>query len=333
MGKKIAIAGMGIAGSFLLRLLLQKGYDADDIYCYDVKRPERCGIASCAFGVAKKEFVEILKSVKLDAEKYILNSFNKIFIDDIVCKADLCTIDKPKLLHDLIGDKEITILDDGERIVTERFDLVVDATGVSRCYLPPINKKEDIVIPTIQYRVKTEEKLPLMMLPGGIGYGWCFGLGNNEYHIGMGCLQCDLEKRFEEVFGDVMKKSKIMCRCSSYVRILTPRYAMPIISGNIVGVGESVGCIVPLNGAGILTSMEAATILSKNLKNLPKYEKELIKKFSYLDVEVNIIKQAIRGEKPRLRDAMGVLQNSKKAGLFMHGRTLLQLLRKECETK
>ena len=156
MIKKMAIAGMGISGSFLYRLLIQAGYEPKDIDCYDIKRPERCGIKSCAFGVYGKEFSSLLKSVSLDAENYILNSFNEMYFDDQIANCGLCTINKPKLLKDLIGDQTIKILDECEKIDTGNYDLVVDATGFARVYLPLL--KDDLNIPTLQYKIKSEDR-------------------------------------------------------------------------------------------------------------------------------------------------------------------------------
>lgn len=327
MGKKIAIAGMGIAGSFLLKLLIDLGYE--DIDCYEIKQKTACKIAPCAFGVYRKPFLPLLKLVRLDAEKYILNSFNEIYIDGVIARCDLCTLNKPQLLKDLIGEQTVDILDDGEKIITEYYDLVVDSTGYKRAYLPPI--KDDLVIPTVQYRIKSEEYLPPRMDGGGLGYGWIFGLGNNEYHIGLGSLKDKPDERFKRIYGDIIKKSEVICKCKSHVRLLTPKYAMPIVSKNVVGIGEAAGAMVPMCGAGIIASMEAAKLLANNIENIPQYEKEVVSKFGYLDVESELIKRVLRGGKPRMWDSLKLLENSKKAGIFLNAKTLLALLRKECK--
>jgi len=326
MGRKIAIAGMGVSGSLLFRLLSKAGYK--DIDCYDVKQKTACKIAPCAFGVYRKPFLALLKLVRLNPEKYIVNSFDEIYVDGVIAKCDLCTIDKPRLMNDLIGEYPVKILDDGEKINTENYDLIVDSTGCRRAYLPPI--KNDLIIPTVQYRIKSEEYLPPRMDGGGLGYGWIFGLGNKEYHIGLGSLKDDPAERFKKIYGDLIKKSEVICKCKSYVRLLTPRHAMPIVSGNVVGVGEASGAMIPMCGAGIITSMEAASILASNIENIPQYEKEVVSKFKYLDVEAELIRKALNGGKPSMWDSMKLLENSKKAGIFLNAKTLLNLLRKEC---
>lgn len=323
----IAIGGMGIAGSFLFRLLSKAGYK--DIDCYEVKQKTACKIASCAFGVYRKPFLPLLKLVHLDADKYILNSFDEIYIDGVIASCDLCTINKPQLLSDLIGEYPVKILDDGEKINTENYDLIVDSTGCRRAYLPPI--KNDLIIPTVQYRIKSEEYLPPRMDGGGLGYGWIFGLGNNEYHIGLGSLNDKPAERVKKIYGDLIKKSEVICKCKSHVRLLTPKYAMPIVRGNVVGVGEAAGAMVPMCGAGIITSMEAAKLLANNIENIPQYEKDVMSKFKYLDVEAELIRKALNGGNPSMWDSMKLLENSKKAGIFLNGKTLLALLRKQCK--
>ncbi|MCW3128612.1 MAG: hypothetical protein N2V75_00675 [Methanophagales archaeon] len=332
MKKKIAIAGMGVAGSFLLRLLLQRGYAPDSIGCFEVKQRSACGIAPCAFGIAKKQFVDILKNVDLDATNYILSSFNKILIDDTAADCDLCMINKPQLLKDLIGEHPVKILNSEERIDTSQYDMVVDATGYKRVYLPPI--ENDLIIPTIQYKIKTEEYeyLPLTINHVGIGYGWIFPLADNEYHIGMGCLKCNLMERFKELYHDIISTSEVICGCKSYVRLLPPRYAMPIVHKNIVGVGESVGTVAPLCGAGIIASMESALLLSENIEDIYSYERAMLKHFRYLNKEFKVLRKMMDGKEPNIIDVIRLFPNSRRVGLFAKLGTSLKL-RKEALRK
>jgi len=328
--KKIAIAGMGVAGSFLLRLLLQRGYAPDSIDCFEVKQKTACGIAPCAFGVAKRQFVDILKNVDLDATNYILSTFYRIYIDDTATGCYLCTIDKPRLLKDLIGKHPVKILDSEERIDTSQYDLVVDATGYKRVYLPPI--ENDLIIPTIQYKIKTEEYLPLRIDHVGIGYGWIFPLADNEYHIGMGCLKCNLMERFKELYGDIISRcrNEVICGCKSYVRLLPPRYAIPIVHKSIVGVGEAAGTVAPLCGAGIIASMESALLLSENIEDIHGYERAMLKHFRYLNKEFKVLRKMMDGKEPNLIDVIRLLPNSRRVGLFAKLGTSLKLRKGVC---
>jgi len=326
MIKKIAIAGMGVGGSYLLRLLNEKGYEID---CFDIQQKLPCGVTSCAFGASRKPFTIYANEVGLKPDKYVLKSFDKIIIDDVETPCDLVTIDKSQLIKDLQGKTDVKILASNERIKTDNYDLVVDATGVARAYLPPI--EDDLVIPTMQYKIKTDEKLPMSMHPGGVGYGWVFGLCNNEYHLGVGCFSEKPIDRLKRIYGDIMNRGEVICGCSGGVRLLTPRYAKPIIHKNIVGIGEAVGAILPISGAGIITGFESAKILAKNIGNIQNYEKALVKRFYYLDIETRLIRKALTGEQPTIFDAMQLLSNSKKAGIYVSGPALLQLLIKECQ--
>ncbi len=53
---KILIAGAGIAGSYLWRLLVRNGMNPADIQIVDPGSRTRCGIASCAFGITRQFF-------------------------------------------------------------------------------------------------------------------------------------------------------------------------------------------------------------------------------------------------------------------------------------
>ena len=66
------------------------------------------------------------------------------------------------------------------------YDRVIDATGISRSYLPPI--KGDVLLPCIQRRIETGEPLENRIKLGGVGYAWIFPLSRFVYHIGCGSL-------------------------------------------------------------------------------------------------------------------------------------------------
>ena len=74
---KVAIVGMGVAGSYLYRLLSLNRIEAD---CFDIKRTEACKISSCAWGVEEKAFVRACEYVDLDPDDYIYQSFETVDI-------------------------------------------------------------------------------------------------------------------------------------------------------------------------------------------------------------------------------------------------------------
>lgn len=237
-------------------------------------------------------------------------------------------INKPQLLKDLIGEYPVKILNSEERIDASQYDMVVDATGYKRIYLPPI--KNDLIIPTVQYKIKTEEYLPLKIDHVGIGYGWIFPLANNEYHIGMGCLKCNLMERFKGLYHDIISTSEVICSCKSYVRLLTPRYVMPIVHKNIVAVGEAAGTVAPLSGAGIIASMESALLLSENIEDIYSYERAMLKHFRHLNREFKVLRKMMDGKEPNLIDVIRLFPNSRRVGLFAKLGTSLKLRKGVC---
>jgi 2-polyprenyl-6-methoxyphenol hydroxylase-like FAD-dependent oxidoreductase len=68
---KILIAGAGIAGSYLWRLLVRKGMNPEDIRIVDPGSRTRCGIAPCAFAITR-QFFPLCREVGLDPDKYVL---------------------------------------------------------------------------------------------------------------------------------------------------------------------------------------------------------------------------------------------------------------------
>ncbi len=138
---KVAIAGLGIAGAYLNRLLSGQGIKAD---CYEVKKQTRCGIHPCAWGTSKG-FAELVEEAGLEPDDYILKRFGSINFDEVRVLADIMTFDKPRLISDLSESATVFYkpLNPGE------YERIIDATGVSRAYLPRI--ESDLVIKCKQH--------------------------------------------------------------------------------------------------------------------------------------------------------------------------------------
>ena len=80
---KIAIAGAGITGAYLYRLLQREGVRSD---VYDVAPPTRCGLSPCAWGTSRG-FAELVADAGLAADDYILQRSNHVLMDDLKIKA------------------------------------------------------------------------------------------------------------------------------------------------------------------------------------------------------------------------------------------------------
>ena len=146
----IAIAGAGIAGGYLAKLLGQKGIPTD---IYDgMSHDTRCRCRSCGWGVPRG-IGTYLADVGLDFNDYLLDSMASMNFNGLAAETPLCTINKPRLIRDLTRDAGLKRQNLGPD-EAEDYDVVVDATGISRALLPPC--RSDLVLPTLQHRVMVE---------------------------------------------------------------------------------------------------------------------------------------------------------------------------------
>ena len=171
---KIAIAGLGISGAYLFRLLKKEGFSPDT---YETTHQNACGIHPCAWGTSHG-FTELVKEADLNPNDYILSRFDHILFDDIGVKAEFVTFDKPRFIKDLSQSSETRFA----TLNPSGYDRIIDATGVARAYLPPI--QNDLLTNCIQFKVKSytnEAKVKI----NGVGYAWRFPLEDHA-HIGFG---------------------------------------------------------------------------------------------------------------------------------------------------
>ena len=331
---KIAIAGAGIAGGYLAKLLVQKGIDPDVFDGMD--HDTRCGCRSCGWG-APAGIRTYLASAGLDLDEYLLESMPSMHFDGLVARTPLCTIDKPRLIRDLIRDTELKRRDLGSE-EAEDYDIVVDATGIARAFLPPC--RSDLTLPTLQHRVLVEnygsERLPAGVYGNqvpGLGYLWVFPLGNNQYHIGAGGIGLDrldhIIDRFYRDMGGQFSFSTL-CRCEGIIRVASPYYATPFFvrktrndgkSQLILGAGESIGTVSPFTGEGIVFSLECARILADSWPDPDRYSGRVMARFSWMKKERETLDYLLSREGkggPRLRDRWRFFKNARRSGIGLH---------------
>ena len=85
----IAIAGAGMTGAYLYRLLRREGNRID---VYDIGTQTRCGLSPCAWGTSRG-FAELIGDAGLAADDYILERPGYVLMDDLKIRADLMTFD------------------------------------------------------------------------------------------------------------------------------------------------------------------------------------------------------------------------------------------------
>ena len=126
----IAIAGAGIAGGYLARVLEQRGISPD---IYDGMNHEtRCGCRSCGWGVPR-DIQGYLSDVGLDFDNYFLEPMPSMNFNGLTAKTPLCTLNKPRLIKDLTPGVRLKQQNLGVEEADD-YDLVVDATGITRAY-------------------------------------------------------------------------------------------------------------------------------------------------------------------------------------------------------
>jgi hypothetical protein len=179
---RIAIVGAGLTGSYLYRLLNGSGHRVD---LFDKPIPTRCGIRPCAWGTSR-DFDGLVAASGLDPSSYVLVQSDHVVIDDVRIKGDLMTFDKRRLIEDLQGGAPVSHAEPD----AQRYDRMIDCTGVSRALLPPI--AGDLVFRCLQYRIRTKTPFKNQIRLTSIGYAWSFLLSENEYHVGCGSLRLGL---------------------------------------------------------------------------------------------------------------------------------------------
>lgn len=289
---RIAIVGAGIAGAYLSALLVSQGYQVD---VYEESKRLGC---FCAWGTVESELRDFLKKIGLDYKDYVFTRIRRIILGGFEFKvSNLITFNKPKLIYDLLKNVNVKYLRANAEL-SERYDLVVDATGWKRSILPPLTK--DFTMPTIEYVIKTDKlnENTIYIVPGKVGYAWMFPMTNNFWHIGAG----DAVLNPYELTFKIMKKYNVdfksTCFCESRIRLLPPEYCRPIVYKNIVGCGESIGTVFPITGEGTAPSMKCALMFYEHLVNneINKFEKTIIKEFKWYTAIYKLVKSLTKSK-------------------------------------
>jgi flavin-dependent dehydrogenase len=319
---KVAIAGAGTTGAYLYRLLNREGFQVD---VFDRKSRTACGITPCAWGTSRG-FAELLRAAGLEPEKYILQPVDHVFMDEVRLKGELMTYDKPALEKDLLEGSTI----EHGRLRVHGYDRVIDATGTSRAYLPPI--ENDILLPCVQRRVITSELLENRIRLGGIGYAWCFPLAKHGYHIGCGSLTGNPDGALKKLgWLPANPKWTIVCACKGKVRLTGPRFSQPfVVDGTrdgIWGVGEAIGCVAPVAGDGVVPGMKSAQILLEHWSDPDGYTAAILKEFEWMHKEREVINKLRTAARLNLKDAWVLKKNARRMGMQVELKDALVLLK------
>ena len=287
---KFAIAGAGVAGSYLGRMLTIYGHQVEIFESY--KKESHWPV--CAWGASKNMLSYFSDKANLDFNNYILHTGKNLRIDlpgnksEFLSLSGLVTYDKQKWEQDLL--KDISIKYDSKcdsNFNFSDYDYVLDCTGLHRSLLP--RSEHDFLIPAYEYLVENvndiDDEFFVIAYKGARGYFWYFPLGDGRGFVGAG----DIDRKY---FGvqEFLKKNpniKILRKIGRPIRLSPPKNMLPFHHGNVIGVGESIGCVFPMLGEGIIPSLLCADIFlnvlnKKNKKfDINLYTKLVLKKFNY----------------------------------------------------
>lgn len=314
----IAIAGAGMTGAYLYRRLVNRGIAVD---IYDFPPSTACGTAPCAWGTSKG-FHAFLAAADRNAEHYIRSRLDYVCIDDVTLPAELMTIDKPRLIRDLLDDARVI----EPPLPFAEYDRIVDATGSGRALLPAI--EDDLVLECIQHKVRSKSPRKNRIQLTRIGYAWCFPLGEDFYHIGCGSHVADpvAVLRARQWYREV--QSGAVCGCRGSIRLTSPHRALPFVAdrGKVWGVGEAIGCVAPLAGDGILPGMISASLLLANWDHPDRYTEAVLERFGWMETERRVLDRLRYGKRLRLSDARVLQRNSRRMGMRIGLPDALRLL-------
>jgi flavin-dependent dehydrogenase len=94
----------------------------------------------------------------------------------------------------------------------------------------------------------------------------------------------------------------------------------PFYIGNVIGVGESIGCVFPMLGEGIIPSLICCDIFLQvldagNMFDFEQYRKNVLKRFDYYDDVYRIVRLKMQNKLnmvKHLRLMMSMYRNMKK---------------------
>ena len=269
---KIRIAGAGIAGSYLWRLLTTRGMDPNDIEIVDPGPKTQCGISSCGFAITR-QFYPLCQEVGLDPKKYIVSIPTRSYQGNIRVRAKgvVLSIDKPAFIKDLLdGANVIQIPTD---TTVER---IIDATGNERAYIGPYS--DDFLAPCFQRKVVFSKPAPIRQIPHHVGFAWVIPLEDNCAHVGIGSYTYDIET-MKRIVSELTNGAKTLCSCQGHIRVTGPIF--PLVKDNVWALGEAGGIVDPLTGSGMVPAIVSAKHLVEHWDDPPGYEKAILQEYGW----------------------------------------------------
>jgi flavin-dependent dehydrogenase len=234
----------------------------------------------------------------------------------------LVTYNKQKWEQDLLEGITIKygVKCSPESFPLEEYDYVLDCTGLHRTLLP--KSKQDFLIPAYEYMVENvhdEEDFYVIGYKGARGYFWYFPLDHNRGYVGAG----DIDRKYYGIaeFFSQQPAVKIVKKIGRPIRLSPPKRMEPFYQDNVIGVGESIGCVFPMLGEGIIPSLLCCDIFlevfdkSESKFDFKQYRKKVLHRFDYYDNVYRIVRLKMDGTLSTIRHVnllMSMYRNMKK---------------------
>ncbi len=290
----INVAGLGVAGSYLLRRLNQEGFDS---LGFDPKRPDY--YIPCGYATNLDRIKTFASRAGLDMEEYSTVRSNSVtFSGNEFGPVEfpgrgIGTFDKNRFERDLIAGIPTKMTTFRK---AEGGSVTIDATGVSRQILGKVEDDHLMYAREIISRKADHKDFYFHFFEKGRGYYWEFPI-EGGYHIGAGALTLD-------VVDEALRSVQPGFTVGRKIR-MKPLFEN-MSGGNVIGVGESIGLVSPITGEGIMPALESAEILIQIMKKQDDldmikmdYRKQIMKAYGYYE---------------QLYDLVSAIQNGRTLG-------------------
>jgi len=321
---KFAVAGAGVAGSYLGNMLQRRGHNVEIFEAY--KRDDHWPV--CAWGASRHMLEKFSKQAGLDFTNYIFHVGQKLKMhlpndkEESLNLKGLVTYNKYGWERDLLKNIKVTY---GRRVthetlLSEGFDYIIDCTGLHRSLLP--KSRQDFLIPAYEYlleNVNGADEFYVIGYKGAKGYFWYFPLDHCRGYMGAG----DVEKKYYGIaeFFEQHPEAKVIRKIGRPIRLAPSKRMEPFFDGNVIGVGESIGCVFPMLGEGIIPTLICCDIFldvldrSNGIFNFKLYRKKVLDTFAYYDDVYRIVRLKMEGKLSTVRHMnlmMSMYLNMKK---------------------
>src|SRR5918998_6113450 len=298
-----AIAGAGVAGSYLGNMLQKRGHDVE---VFEASNKEHHWPV-CAWGASRHMLEKFSNQAGIDFSNYIFHVGQVLKMElpnnneESLKLKGLVTYNKYGWETDLLKNVKVTY---GAKVTREAFafdkyDYIIDCTGLHRSLLP--KSGQDFLIPAYEYlleNVRGEDNFYVIGYKGAKGYFWYFPLGNGRGYMGAG----DIEKKYYgiEAFFEQHPEAKVIKKIGRPIRLAPSKRMEPFFEGNVIGVGESIGCVFPMLGEGIIPSLICSDIFLEvldegNMFDYNGYTDRILKKFGYYHDVYKIVRLKMSG--------------------------------------